>query len=200
MQSIEDKIRNRIYGYGRGHVFTPQDFLDLGSRSAIGIALLRLTENKVIRSIARGIYDYPKSHQEIGLLKPSADKIARALASNAKIRLQPSGAYAANLLGLSEQVPLKMVFLTDGISKSIHVGNQEIILKKTTPKSMEAADKVSGLVIQALKYFGKQNVDERVIEKLKNTLTQEEKTVLLKDIKLAPAWIASIIREVAKLK
>lgn len=196
MQSIEDKVKSRIYGRGRGWVFTPQYFLDLGSRSAIDVALSRLTRANVIRSLARGLYDYPKKHPKIGILLPSADAIAEALAGNAKLRLQPSGAYAANLLGLSEQVPLKIVFLTDGSSKSIKVRNQEIILKRTTPKNMMAAGRMSGLVIQALRYLGKENVTEGTIDKLKKRLTEKDYDLLINDIKLAPGWIAGIIRKI----
>jgi hypothetical protein len=197
MQSIEDKIKSRIYGHGRGWVFTPRIFLDLGSREAIGIALLRLEKSGLIRSLARGLYDYPKSHPVIGLLLPSADAIAKALVSNERIRLQPTGAYAANLLGLSEQVPLKIVFLTDGSSKTIQVGKQTITLKRTTPKNMAAAGKVSGLVIQALRYLGKGNVDDRVIGQLRKTLSNQDKVQFLRDIQLAPAWIAEIMRKMA---
>jgi len=197
MQSIEDKVKSRIYGYGRGKVFTPKLFLDLGSREAVGVALLRLTKAGFIRSLARGLYDYPKTHPNIGLLLPSADTIAEAIADNAKLRLQPSGAYAANLLGLSEQVPLKVIFLTDGSSKNIKVGNQEIILKKTTPKNMKTAGTLSGLVIQALRYLGKEHTNEEVIDKLRKRLIAQDKVQLLKDVHLAPAWIASIIKKIA---
>lgn len=196
MQSIEDKVKSRIYGRGRGWVFTPQLFLDLGSRSAIDVALSRLNKANVIRSLARGLYDYPKQHPKIGVLLPSADAIAEALAGNAKLRLQPSGAYAANLLGLTEQVPLKIVFLTDGNSKSIKVKNQEIVLKRTTPKNMMTAGRMSGLVIQALRYLGKENVNDETIDKLKNKLNEKDYDLLVNDIKLAPAWIASIIRKI----
>jgi Family of unknown function (DUF6088) len=198
MQSIEDKVKSRIYGRGRGWVFTPQNFLDLGGRSAIDVALSRLIKAEVIRSLARGLYDYPIQHPKMGALLPSADSIAEALAGNAKLRLQPSGAYAANLLGLSEQVPLKVVFLTDGSSRSIKVRNQEVILKKTTPKNMMAAGKISGLVIQALRYLGKDNIDDKSINKLQRKLTDKEKEQLLKDIKLATAWIAATIRKIAE--
>lgn len=198
MQSIEDKIKSRIYGNGRGWVFTPNHFFDLGSREAVAIALLRLSESGMIRSLARGLYDYPEMHNVMGKLHPSVNAIAKALVGNAKLRLQPSGAYAANLLGLSEQVPMKIVFLTDGASKTIRIGNQEIILKRTTPKSMSAAGRLSGLIIQALKYFGKTNIDSEIIDKLSARLSSDDKTQLMKDIPLAPVWIGAIMKKIAK--
>src|SRR5579864_4463424 len=146
-QSIDAPILARIHGWGRGSVFVPGDFLGLGSREAVDLALHRLARKGTIRRLARGVYDFPKEHPVLGLLAPSADAVARALAGRDRTRLQPSGAYAANLLGLSEQVPAKAVFLTDGPSRRLKVGANEIILKRTTPRAMAAAGRMSGLVI-----------------------------------------------------
>src|SRR5436189_5230479 len=116
-QAIDSRILAHIHGRGRGSVFVPADFLDLGSREAVDLALHRLARKGTIRRLARGVYDFPKEHPVFGLLSPSADTVARALAGRDRTRLQPSGAYAANILGLSEQVPAKAVFLTDGPSR-----------------------------------------------------------------------------------
>ena len=95
-------------------------------------ALSRLTARGVIRRLARGLYEYPREHPELGTLSPDLEKVAKALAGKHRIRLQPAGAYAANLLGLSEQVPAKIVFLTDGPSRTVKIGRQEIHLRRTT--------------------------------------------------------------------
>src|SRR4051812_7706281 len=100
-QSIDSKVLSRIHGRGRGSVHVPADFLDLGSRDAIDLALHRLIKKGTIRRLARGIYDYPKQHPKLGTVLPSADTIARALAGRDHARLQPTGAYAANILGLT---------------------------------------------------------------------------------------------------
>lgn len=118
MQSIETAILSRIYGRGRGSLAVPSDFLDLGSRRAVDLALHRMTKQGVIRRLARGLYDYPEKHPVLGLLTPTPESIAKVLAGRDQIRLQPAGAYAANLLGLSEQVPAKVVFLTEGWNSS----------------------------------------------------------------------------------
>jgi hypothetical protein len=138
-QTIDYKIRSRIYGNKRGWVFTPQRFQDLGSSDAIDSTLRRLKAEGVIRNLARGLYDYPAEHPKLGLLAPSVEAVARALKMRDAIKLQPSGAYAANLLGLSEQVPMKVVFLTDGPSRRVAVGQREIILRGTTPRNMATA-------------------------------------------------------------
>lgn len=193
-QSIDRTVTYRIYGNKRGWVFTPTSFYDIGSQFAVRKALERLAISGVIRRLAPGLYDYPKSHPVLGILLPNYTQIGRALAGQGKLRLQPSGGYAANLLGLTEQVPAKIIFLTDGSSRKVVIGKQEIILKKTTPKYM-AAGRTSGLVIQALRYLGKTNVDSETINKLKKRLSREDKEQLLKDIACAPAWIGRIFRK-----
>ena len=153
MQHVEDKVVSRIYGKKRGWVFTPIHFLDLGSRFAVGKALERLTDRGTIRRLTRGLYDYPQKHLVLGELPANYEQIGKALAGKDSLRLQPSGAYAANLLGLTEQVPAKIVFLTDGANRIVTVGTQQIILKRTTPKNVTTSGRISGLVIQALRYL-----------------------------------------------
>ena len=196
-KNIDNKVVSRIYGHGRGWVFTPNHFKDLGSRDAVASALKRHKQSGLIRQLARGVYDYPKIDPELGLLEPSIDYIAQALAGRDATRLQPSGAYAANLLGLSTQVPTKIVYLTDGRSRMVQIGKRQITLKQTTPRNMATAGKISGLVIQALRHLGSRDVDAATIEAVKKRLSAADRKRLLADIRHAPAWIADIIRNVA---
>jgi hypothetical protein len=198
MQSVDSKILNRVHGRGRGCVFTPGDFLDLGSRQAVDLALHRLVKKGVLRRLARGLYDYPRIDEQLGPLSPTIDAVVKALKGRDNIRLQPSGGYAANLLGLSEQVPMKVVFLTDGPTRRVQLGKQTIMLKRTTPRAMATAGRVSGMVIQALRHIGQRHVDELTVTRLRKRLSAEEKKQMLKDIRYAPAWIAAIMRRVAQ--
>ncbi len=116
--STDSKILRRIQGRKRGWVFTPDSFMDIGTRRAVDLALMRYRDSGLIRQLARGLYDYPKIVPRLGPLHPSTDDIASALAGRDTARLQPSGAYAANLLGLSTQVPMKVVYLTDGRTRN----------------------------------------------------------------------------------
>src|SRR5437588_12899566 len=150
-QSVDSRLLAAIHGRGRGSVFVPADFLELGSREAIDIALHRLARKGTIRRLARGVYDFPKEHPVLGPLQPSAEAVARALAGRDRTRLQPAGAYAANALGLSEQVPAKAVFLTDGPSRTVKIGQTPIQLRRTTPRNMPAAGRLAGLTIRALR-------------------------------------------------
>ncbi|MCL4855596.1 MAG: hypothetical protein KJZ78_29880 [Bryobacteraceae bacterium] len=200
VQTIDSKIKSRIYGNGRGWVFSPSQFLDLGNRSAVGVALHRLEKSGTIRRLTRGLYDYPKQHATFGLLAPSPDSVAKALAGKHAVRLQPSGAYAANLLGLSDQVPAKVVFLTDGAPRRVKIGRQEISLKQTSPRNMATAGRLSGLIIQALRYLGRSHVDDKTLARLRQKLGDADTRTLLKDLAYAPAWIGDILRRLAQPK
>lgn len=194
-QSIYNKVVSRIYGMRRGWVFTTTHFFDLGSRAAVAKALERLADTGTIRRLARGLYDYPEKHSVLGDLPANYERIAQALAGRDNLKIQPSGAYAANLLSLTEQVPARIVFLTDGSNRTVQVKNQKIVLKRTTPKNMATAGQVTGLVIQALRYLGKDYVNDKTIGMLKKRLTGDDKRQLMRDLRYAPAWIGSIFRQ-----
>jgi hypothetical protein len=197
-QAIEAQIVAAIHSRGRGSVFVPADFLDIGSRRAVDVTLHRLTRQGAIRRLARGVYDFPKEHRILGPLTPSAEAVARALAGRDRTRLQQAGAYAANTLGLTEQVPAKMVFLTDGPAKTVKIGPMTIQLRRTTPKNMEAAGRLSGLLIQALRELGQDHITLARREHLKRTIPLEKRKELLKDLRLAPTWMQPIFRELAE--
>ncbi len=189
MQTIEEKIISRIHGHGYGWCFTPKEFWDLGRTGAIRVGLFRLVRKKMIRRLANGLFDYPRKDSQLGVLSPSPDAVARALSSRDVIRMQPSGAYAANLLGLSEQVPARIVYLTDGASRRVKIGVREIRLKRTTPRNMATAGRISGTVIQAFKFIGKNRMTPSYIDILRKKLNAKEKKCLVKDRVHAPAWM-----------
>jgi Family of unknown function (DUF6088) len=197
-QSIDSRVVARIQRRGRGSVLVPGDFLDIGSREGVDLALHRLARKGTIRRLARGVYDFPKEHPVLGLLSPSPDTVAQALAGRDRTRLQPAGAYAANALGLSEQVPAKAVFLTDGPSRTVKIGQTTIQLRRTTPRNMAAAGRLSGLVIQALRELGQEHVTSERVRHLKRTFPADKRRELLKDLKLAPAWMHPIFRQLAE--
>ena len=176
-------------------MFTSTQFFDLGNRSAVAKALERLADAGTIRRLARGLYDYPEKHPVLGDLPANYDRLAQALAGRDNLKIQPSGAYAANLLGLTDQVPARIIFLTDGANRKVQIKNQQIILKRTTPKNMATAGHVSGLVIQALRYLGKDHVSDKTIGMLKKRLTKDDKRQLISGLRYAPAWIGTIFRK-----
>lgn len=195
MQSIEKQIESMIKSKPKGSLIMPDDFLATGSSEAIRKALDRLENKKIIIRVAQGIYARPKISKLIGPLTPSAEEVAAAIAKRDRIRTVPSGSYALNALGLSTQVPMNIVLLTDGSPREIKVGKRVIKLKKTTPKNLMAKGRISRLVIQALKEIGNGKVTEVEEHKILELLKMENEKDLKHDIVLAPAWIQKIMKK-----
>jgi hypothetical protein len=195
--SIDAHVAQRIAQKGAGAVFTPADFLDLGSRNAVDLALSRRARAGSIRKLARGLYDVPRIDAYLGPLAPATDDVANALRDRDGARLQAAGAHAAHLLGLSDQVPVRAVFLTDGRSRTVRLGKRQIMLKHTTPKQMATAGRMSGTVIQALRWLGRRHVTADIIAALRRRLSDADREQLLQDIRYTPTWIAGVMRDVA---
>ena len=196
MLDIENKILRRIHANRDGWCFTSGDFADFGGKSSLWTALHRLAKRGTIRRLAQGLYDFPKTHAELGMLSPDPEVVIQALARERKIRVQSTGSYAANLLGLSEQVPARIVFLTDGAPRRIRIGNQEIILRRTTPRNMATAGRISGTVMQALRYIGKDRLTPAHREILMRRLSASDKQQVYKDRLYAPEWIRKLMEEI----
>jgi DNA-directed RNA polymerase subunit K/omega len=195
MLSIENQIEKLINTKRKGSLILPDDFIDYGSSEAIRKALDRLEDKKIIIRVAQGIYVQPKISQLIGPLTPSAEEIAEAIAKRDRIRTIPTGSYALNALGLSTQVPMKIVLLTDGSPREIKVGKRTIKFKRTTPKNLMAKGKISRLVIQALKEIGNGKVKIEEEQKILELLKKENEKDLKHDIALAPVWIQKIMKK-----
>jgi len=197
-ESIEIQILNRIKKAGRGVLFFTESFVSYGSAEAVKKALQRLTNSGELDRVATGIYVRPVFDDVIGKVSTSIEDIAKAIAKRDKARIVPSGAYALNRLGLSTQVPMNVIFLTDGSARKIKIGKRSILFKKTSPKNVAAVGEISGLAIQALKTIGKEKVLDREMEHIQELLKKEKPTRLEHDIRLAPVWIREIMKPVLK--
>ncbi|MFY7794118.1 MAG: DUF6088 family protein [Chitinophagaceae bacterium] len=195
MLSIEKQIEKSIKSKSKGSLILPDDYLHFGSSDAIRKALDRLQDRKVIVRVAPGIYVRPKISKLIGPLLPTAEQVAEAIARRDRIRTVPTGSYALNALGLSTQVPMNIVLLTDGSPREIKVGKRKIKFKKTTPKNLLAKGKISRLVIQALKEIGNGKVTEAEEKKIIDLLQKEDEKDLRHDIVLPPVWIQKIMKK-----
>lgn len=193
--SVESKIVEQIKALPAGELLLPADFRELGSSEAVRLSLFRLEKEGVIVRVAQGIYVRPQISKLIGPLTPSAEEVAEAIAKRDRIRIVPTGSYALNALGLSAQVPMNIVLLTDGSPREIKVGKRTIKFKKTTPKNLLAKGKISRLVIQALKEIGNGNVKEAEEQKILEVLKKENVKDLKHDIALAPVWIQKIMNK-----
>ncbi len=198
MISIEDKIWTAIKAKGKGSIFFPSDFTSYGEVKAVGKSLERLTAKGNIVRLARGIYTYPEMDTVLGLgiLMPSIEQIAETIARRDKTRIVPTGAYAMNKLGISTQVPMNIVYLTDGTPRKISIGSgRSIQFKYTTPKNLSFTNPLAMLVTFALKEIGRNNVTVDIAKQIKNVLQKEQKEKVLADKALMPAWIRTFTRQ-----
>jgi hypothetical protein len=183
---------------GRGKIYFPSDFKMLGGADAVKMALSRLAEEKMIVRLAQGIYLYPKIDPELGILMPSIETIATALAKRDRARIIPSGVQAMQMLGLTTQVPLKVTYLTDGSPRRLKMGTRTITFKRVSPRQLAMKGKITTLVAQALQALGKENVTSETKALVHNALKQENPKFLQHDIALAPEWIAKIMRGIVE--
>jgi hypothetical protein len=196
MQSIDDKILTNIRKCGRGKVYFIADFALYGEANSVQKALERLVKSQTLLRLARGIYYYPKIDKELGLgvLYPSWEDVAYAIAKRDKARIVPTGIYALNRLGLSTQVPANAVYLTDGSPRRIKVGKGKgILFKHTVPKNLAFKSDLTMLIVFALKEITKDRVTQEHLDRLKYILQQAPKEEILQDVELIPAWIKKLI-------
>lgn len=187
LKTLENKV-------SIGDIFFIADFTELGNYEAVRKSLQRLTKDDSIKRIAKGIYFLPKKHKLLGIIYPHAEQIAKAIAKRDKARIIATGSTALNLLGLSTQIPMKVVFLTDGSARNIKVGNQTIQFKKTNPKNLSIEHRLSNLIIQALKEIGEKNVQQEQIDKIQTIIDQsDERELIFQNLKNAPVWIQKTI-------
>ena len=202
MESTDDKILKRLSKCGRGNIFFPNDFVVLAEIKTILKSLERLTHiGKLIR-IARGIYYYPKYDKTLGLgvLYPSYEQIAQSIAKRDKIRIAPAGAYAMNILGLTTQVPMNIVFMTDGTARKIQLfDGHQLCFKHTTPKNLSFQNKTAQLIVFALKEIGAPHITQEHTDVLRKILLNIPESKISVDYKLMPSWIRTFIKQVYEL-
>jgi len=198
-QSIHNQIEKQIIRKRKGNIIFASDFKELGSGDAIRQVLSRLCREEFIIRLSTGIYLYPKISKQIGVVYPSIEDIAKAIAKREKARLIPTGVYALNRLGLSTQVPMKVIFLTDGAPRIIKVGKKATVkFKKTVAKHLSFRGEISTLVIFALKEIGKGKVTDNEQQRIKEALVYEKQENVRHDATLAPEWIAEILIKLSR--
>lgn len=195
MKSIEENILALIKAKPRGLLLFPEEYKKIASSDAVRQALKRLAEKNEIKRIAQGIYVRPKLSELIGEVLPRAEEVAIGIAKRDRIRIIPTGSFALNALGLSTQVPMKLVYLTDGSPREIRIGNRSIKFKKTTPKTLSIKGVTCALVVQALRELGKENITDSEVIKIVDLLKKEKKEVLQHDVVLVPDWMRKIMEK-----
>lgn len=194
--SMSDRIMKRIRAKGRGWVFTPRDFIDFGTRGAVDMALSRLAKSGDIRRIERGLYDYPRQHATLGTLSPDPDDVATALAVQSGDRLAPSGAVAANALGLSTQVPVKASYVTSGRSRTKRAGGRSLALRHSRAPILDDASDRTNAVVQALAYLGRDQVDAEVIARFARRVDDKDMKELLRARPAMSGWMGDVVLKI----
>lgn len=199
MNTLRNKIVSRIYGNGRGWCFTRSDFLDIASPDAIDVNLHRLNNESIIIRASRGVYCYPKHSKLLNVfLSPDIDQIASAIARKFNWEIQPTGDAALNILGLSNQVPGKFTYLSNGPSKEYKIENIDLIFKRTALKNSGFKYRKSSIVFQALKALGEKNISGDTVKIIRDFLTLDERKKVLKDTEKTTAWVYEIIKQICQ--
>ena len=188
-QILSKEIRNRIIRNGEGQLYVVSDFADLNNDGLVTRVLSRLEKENFLIRLSQGIYLYP-SRNRYGLHKPSIDVIAKTIAEKDKARIIPSGLTALNVLGLSTQVPMNAIYLTNGTPRTITVGNRKIIFKKSVPRNFVYLSELFSLIVSAMKEIGEKNINDDIILKIKEIISKEQNQEMIKrDFLVAPQWI-----------
>lgn len=198
-QSIEKKILDQIKKRGRGNFLFASDFLEFGEQKSVSKALERLMKEEMIIRISRGVYYYPRKDKALGLglLYPTLEDIAEGIAKRDKARIVPTGHYALNRLGFTTQVPMNIVYLTDGSERKLNFSNgTSIQFKYTAPKNLSFQSELAMLLTFAYKTLGKENITAEVLAHTKQLLTKDEEQRVKHDFNLMPAWVSSIIKSI----
>lgn len=198
MESVYSKIKFKIRKLPKGSVFSTKDFLDIASRASVDKALSSLVKKGVLKRLHAGIYHYPLDDPTLGIMPPDPDLVIDAIKRKTGHLLQVDGAKAANLLGLSTQVPAKTLYYTDGHTRDVKIGPWSIKLKHACPKILAGAGQKAGYVLQALRYLGKHNATPSIFQKINTVLTKKDKQQLRKILPSSPIWAYNSLLKITK--
>jgi len=199
MQGVNNKVLSKVYGHRGGWAFSASDFVEEFRSANIDNALSVLTKEGKIRRVCRGIYDYPKYSELLKQeMSPDYDQVAQAFARKFNWRISPSGDAALNLLGLSTQVPGRLIYLSDGPNRKYTIGNYLLVFKKSALKDVGFKYRESSLLVQALKALGKERVTEQVVNSIRKQFNSKTCQKILKDAKPATTWIYESIKQICK--
>ncbi|WP_379090709.1 DUF6088 family protein [Pedobacter sp. UC225_65] len=196
MQSSKNQIETKVLKSSRGEIFFAEDFMKYGSPENIRLTLFRMEKDGLLNRLSQGIYLKPKQDPLLGDIYPGIEEIATAIAKRDKARIAPTGVMALYVLGLTTQVPLKAVYLTDGSQRDIKIGNRTIKFKRTAPKSFAIKDELLHLIVQAFKETGQQEITVSFLERIKPSVLKVDRQMIETQLKYAPVWIQKAIHHI----
>lgn len=188
-KSVKNQVQTKISKASFGEIFFLDDFEKYGSADNIRKVLSRFEKEDVVERLAHGIYIKPKKDPLLGTLYPNIEEIAREIAKRDKARIAPTGVMALYLLGLTTQVPLKAVYLTDGSQREVKIGNRAIKFKRTVPKSFAIKDELLHLIVQAFREKGQREITEEFLKTIKYSIAKLDEKVMRNQLGYAPVWI-----------
>ncbi len=194
---ISKQIEQKIKTIPKGTLLLIDDFIEEYDYETARKVLQRLTNDGQLMRLNRGIYYIPKKDDLLGIIKPTAEQIAESIAKRDKARIIPTGSFALHKLGLTTQVPMNVVYLTDGSPRKIRVGNQKITFKKTSPKILAVKHHLSGLIIQGLKEIGEGEVNASHLSQIEKIIVNSHEVSQVKiNMRFAPVWIQKIVMKI----
>jgi hypothetical protein len=193
VESIEDKISSYIKRKPKGELLFAEDFIAFADTKRINKALERLHDQGQLARVAMGIYTRPKEDPIVGKVLPTVEHVARAIAKRDKARIIPTGTQALYQLGLTNQMPINVVFYTDASDRKIQIGKRKITFKKGVARNLSYKGKLSMLAVQAMKSIGKDQITTEEIELIRERIKEEDPKLLQHDLRLAPAWIRVLL-------
>jgi hypothetical protein len=191
--SVNSIIELKINRLKLGQAFFASDFKELGTSTAIRKSLSRLVESKQVERMAQGIYVKPKKDKILGKILPSMEELAESLAKKEHINIKPTGQYALNKVGLSTQVPTKLVFLSTGNPKKIKIGKSTIIFKSTTAKKLAMKGQITSLLFLGLEELDLEKLSSMEITRIKEILKLEVPETLKYNLRLAPTKVSDFV-------
>jgi hypothetical protein len=198
--SVAFALEKWLSAQAEGQIIFPSEIPLLASPKTIGNLLAKAAQEGRLERLAAGIYAKPRYHPLLGTLRPGLEAVAEAIARRDGARVIPTGALALNQLGLSTQVPMRIVYLTDGEPRTVKVGSGEIQFRKAPLKLLVMKGHMSLLATLAMRELGQAGLDDRAKEKIIGALAQEEESTLEHDAKLVPAWMLPYFQQALKAK
>lgn len=192
--SIKRHVLNLINESQPHSIFFITDFINLGAAETIRKILIEATITGILEKAGHGIYFKPKISR-FGKVPVPLEKIAKEIAERDKCEILPAGPTAANLIGLSPQVPMNLYYITTGSSRTLRIGARKIMFRHVSPKNFASKGKVIPLLIQGMREIGQENISNSEYDAIKRFIDKQQDPDFHEDLLLAPAWIQRVINK-----
>jgi len=193
MKTIAEKILGQAKSFPEGALISAKELLHLGSRAAVDQALKRLEARNELMRLVRGVYVRPVKTR-FGMRAPSAEKVIEGIAATRAETVVAHGAAAANSLGLTTQVPTKLVYLTSGKSRRLTLGAQVVEMKHAPQWMLLPSQRAAGEAVRALAWIGQRGAPQ-ALETLKKKLPRTTVEELIALRPALPGWLSKSISQ-----